>query len=151
MKRWMMILGWTIPFGLPAQDFPVTPHVPPAFETRDVGEVNEGGASITRTQPQPKTKKVTYVAVSGSRDWKNTEGQVIQASMLAFDPPPGASKDDPLPLVREGRIRLWIEERKKVTEYPLAQLSPEDREFVSRLIEAQKAAAKPVEEPVEKE
>lgn len=145
MNCWMLTLLWAIPIGLPAQDFPVTPHVPPAFETRDVGEVNDGGASISRTQPQPKTKKITYVAVSGIRNWKNAGGQVIRASMLAFDPPQGASKDAPLPLVREGRIRLWIEERKKVTEYPLANLSPQDREFVSQLLEARKAAAKPVD------
>ncbi|MCH7226956.1 hypothetical protein MLD59_12500 [Verrucomicrobiaceae bacterium E54] len=143
MKRWMLL--WAIPFGLAAQDFPVTPHVPPAFETRDVGEVNDGGASITRTRPQTKTRKITYIAVSGIRDWRNTGGQVIQASMLAFDPPPGASKDAALPLVREGRIRLWIEERKKVTEYPLAKLSSQDREFVNQLLEAQKTASKPVE------
>lgn len=142
--RTILLLG-TIPFGLPAQDFPVTPHTPPAFETRDVGEVNDGGVSIDRTTPEKITKKVTYVVVSKRRDWRNTDGQVIQASMLAFDPPEGASEDAALPLVREGRIRLWIEERKKATEYPLAKLIPEDREFVSQLLEAQRAAAKPVE------
>ena len=145
MNHWMLICLGAIPFGLPAQDFPVTPQVPPAFDTRDVGEAHNGGASIERKKPEKITKKVTYVVVSKRRDWRNTDGQVIQASMLAFDPAPGASQDAALPLVREGRIRLWIEERKPETEYPLAKLSPEDREFVTQLLEAQKAAAKPVE------
>ena len=145
MRRGMMLLLGTIPFLASAQDFPITPRVPPAFDTRDVSDRQDGGATIDRTTPEKITKKVTYVVVSKRRDWRNTDGQVIQASMLAFDPLPGASKDAPLPLVRKGSIRLWIEERKKETEYPLAKLSPQDREFVNQLIEGQKAAAKPVE------
>lgn len=144
MKFWIAIPGlalWSVAAAEPFEPG----KTPTAFETNSTGQTGEGSVSIDRTTPEKITKKVTYVVVSKRRDWRNTDGNIIQASMLAFDPLPGASKDAPLPLVRNGNIRLWIEERKKETEYPLAKLSPQDREFVSQLLEAQKAAAQTAE------
>ena len=125
-----------------AQDFPTRGFVPPAFETRDTNESQEISGSVEGgTRPQSRSRKITYIAVCDTRDWSNIEGQVIQASMLAFDRKSEVGDGKPLTLVENGRIRLWVKGRKTVTEYPLSKLSPADRKFVEGLIAERQAAA----------
>lgn len=126
-----------------AQDVPRNPlvPVPPGFETRDTVERQDISGSVSGSiKPQPKTRKVTYVMVSESREWRNLEGQVIRASMLAFDPKPGATGDEPLTLVRGEKVRLLVDGRKTPTEYPVSKLSEQDKSFVKRMVEAQRIA-----------
>jgi hypothetical protein len=136
---WMLLVA--APVGLRAQNQPVSPYFPPGFETRDTGHDQDTSGSLKiRPRPAPQTVKVTYVMVSDERDWRNLDGRVIRASLLAFDRKPGESDDALLTLVRDGKVRLLLEGRKKVTEYPLSKLSQPDQAFVKERVEAQARA-----------
>ncbi|MEP4079063.1 hypothetical protein [Haloferula sp.] len=128
--------------GLGAEEF--TDSTPTAFETRNSGQTSESGVSMAKRET--KTRKVTYIAVCETRNWKNSEGTVIKAMMLAFDSDPKAPEKQPLQLVSEGKIRLLIDGAKQFNLYPLAKLSGEDQEFVNKLVAARKAEAAAKEE-----
>ncbi|BCX47032.1 hypothetical protein HAHE_09400 [Haloferula helveola] len=114
---------------------------PTAFETEGNGGAARGSVSIRKTRPDQAPKKITYIAVCDVRDWKNKEGQVIRACMLAFERNPADPETKPLTLVSEGKVRLLLEGRKQFNLYPLSNLSEEDQNFVDGLIRARKAAA----------
>ncbi len=125
--------------GLGAQELPGgTPGVDKRPHRSRVGD---GSVTIDPGKRDVEPKKVTYVAVTELRDWRNLEGTVIRARMMAFDRKPGASEDEPLTLVQKDKVRLWVEGRKKASEYPLSKLSKEDQAFIEGLVKAHEAAA----------
>lgn len=125
-----------------AKEFPGG-GTPTAFETRNLGDTGSG-AVVVRPQspPEKKTIKITYTAACPMRDWTNAAGQVIRATLIAYDREPDAPADAPLTLVREGKIRLWVEGGKTLTEYPLSKLGSADQAFVKGLVEG-RGGAKP--------
>lgn len=140
---------------VPAQQ--VTPPYNPTIgpEVRDGGTRTNNGVSIRREPAQP-ARKVTYVVVSPVREWHDVEDRSIRASLVAFDNParPDAENEEKPPriLVRAGKVRLWVEGSKTVSEFPLSRLSDEDQRYVRRMAEAAKRPpAKPEPEPGDKE
>jgi hypothetical protein len=134
-------MKWMLLVGLPVASLCAAPHpagyVPPAFETRNIGDDQDiSGTVKPGTKPQAKIHRITYVAVSELRQWRNLEGRAMRASLLAFDRLPGESDDGLRTLVRDGKVRFLLEGRKLATEYPLTELSRADQAFVRQLIEA---------------
>lgn len=119
---------------------PVTPSTPKESETRINGSGSGVGAGIRQQKREPR--KIHYIAVTESRIWTSGDGRIVRASMLAYEPgplPQGSSK--PLTLVRDGKIRLLLDAKKTVSEYPLEKLSKEDQAFVEKQVAARKQAA----------
>ncbi len=116
---------------------PFLPKTPTAFETRNAGESAEGNASIQKVEGKPT--KITYTAVTDSRDWKDISGKVIRGRLIAFD----VAKGDEANLVREGKVRLLVDGAKNFSLLPLEKLSTEDRDYIGTLVAARKPKASP--------
>ncbi len=117
------------------EQHPSLPKTPTSFETRDAGGTAEGDAAIQKDEG--KTTKVTFTAVTESRDWKDTNGKVIRARLLAFEPASGEEAH----LVREGKVRLLVDGAKRFSLLPLEKLSTEDRAHIGMLAAARKQQA----------
>lgn len=113
------------------KDGPI-PQTPTSFETRNTGGTEEGEVSIEKDKAEPK--KVTYTAVTDSRDWKDAKGKVIRARLLAFE----AAEGEVAGLVRDGQVRLLVDGAKRFSLLPMEKLSPEDRAFITGLAAARK-------------
>ena len=122
------------------------PKPPTAFETRNTG--TSGEVSNEVSEDRKPAVKVTYVAVCESRDWKNSDGRTIQASLIAWEQGGEAQGRLDLTLVNDGKVRLLLPTR-KVAEYPLSQLSEGDRKFVDGLVLARRQAAEKARETPE--
>ncbi len=135
-RRWILVVT-ALSMGVAgAQDQnPLLPRTPTAFETRNAGGTGEGDVSIQKVEA--KTVKVTYVAVTESRDWKDTAGKVIRGRLLAFD----AVKGDEANLVRDGKIRLLVDGAKGFSLLSLEKLCMEDRTYIGVLADARKPKA----------
>ncbi|OYV03857.1 MAG: hypothetical protein CFE26_19955 [Verrucomicrobiales bacterium VVV1] len=116
---------------------PLLPKTPTAFETRNAGGTAQGDVSVEKKEGKPT--KITYTAVTDSRDWKDTTGKVIRARLLAFD----AAKGDEANLVRDGKIRLLIDGTKNFSLLSLEKLCTEDRAYIGTLADARKPKASP--------
>lgn len=116
---------------------PMLPKTPTAFETRNAGASAEGDVSVQKVEGKPT--KITYTAVTDSRDWKDTSGKVIRGRLLAFD----VAKGDEANLVREGKVRLLVDGAKNFSLLSLEKLSTEDRDFIGTLITALKSKVTP--------
>ena len=114
---------------------PLLPRTPTAYETRNAGGTGEAHASIQKEEA--KTIKVTLVAVTESRDWKDNTGKVIRGRLLAFD----AAKGDEANLVRDGKIRLLVDGAKNFNLLSLEKLCTEDRTYIGALAAARKPSA----------
>lgn len=134
--RWMMKVGLlalsvALVVAQDEQD-PALTKTPTAFETRNTGGTEEGEASIEKQEG--KTTKVTFTAVTDSRDWKDAKGKVIRGRLLAFEAAEGADGD----LVRNGKVRLLVDGAKRFSLLPLEKLSTEDRAHIGVLAAARK-------------
>lgn len=111
---------------------PSLPKTPTAFETRNTGGTEEGEVSIEKQEG--KTTRVTFTAVTASRDWKDVTGKVVRGRLLAFDAAEGEVAD----LVRNGKVRLLVDGAKRFSLLPLEKLSTEDRAHIGILAAARK-------------
>jgi hypothetical protein len=116
---------------------PTPAQGPTAFETRNTGDAEEGEVSIDRNEGKPR--KITYTAVTDSREWKDAKGKVIRARLLAFE----AAEGEVAGLVRDGQVRLLVDGAKRFSLLPLEKLSPEDRAFITGLAAARQKAGPP--------
>lgn len=116
---------------------PFLPKTPPAFDTHNAGGSAQGDVSVEKKDGKPT--KITYTAVTDSRDWRDTTGKVIRARLLAFD----AAKGDEANLVRDGKIRLLIDGTKNFNLLSLEKLCTEDRAYIGALVDARKPKASP--------
>lgn len=124
---------------------------PTSFETRNAGETTEGGATIRVVPAEPEPRTVTYVAVTDLRTWRDVEGRSLRGRLIAFDAADESAQGREL--VRKGRIRLWVDGHKRVSELELSRLSEADRTFVRSLEQAAKQMKKAPEtapEPAKK-
>jgi len=119
-----------------AQDqAPSLAKAPTAFETRNTSEGAEGEASIQ--QEGDKASKVTFTAVTESREWKDSNGKLIRGRLLAFE---AAGGKEPF-LVKDGKIRLLVDGAKRFSLMPLERLGTEDRTYIGNLAAARKQEA----------
>jgi hypothetical protein len=138
---------WTAGIGLLAMSMGVAaavaqedqdaslPKTPTSFETRNTGDSEEGEVTIKKEEAKPT--KVTFTAVTDSRDWKDTTGKVIRGRLLAFE----AAEGEVAELVRDGKVRLLVDGAKRFSLLPLEKLSTEDRTHIGLLAAARKKQA----------
>lgn len=108
---------------------------PTAFETRNTGDTEEGEVEIKKQEG--KVTKVTFTAVTDSRDWKDSTGKVVRGRLLAFE----AAEGEVAELVRNGKVRLLVDGAKRFSLLPLEKLSSEDRTYIAGLAAARKQQA----------
>lgn len=135
---WMTVLGLlagSLVVPMAAEEHPSLPKTPTAFETRNTGGTDEEEASIRKEEG--KVTKITFTAVTDSRDWKDPQGKVIRGRLLAFEAAEGEVAD----LVRNGKVRLLVDGAKRFSLLPLEKLSPEDRAYITGLAAARKQQA----------
>ena len=127
----------------PDPDFPVKrpAYTPQAFETRNTGETSEEEANIEIRKTTPR--KIKFTAVSAYRNWRDTEGKVIIARLLAFESGDRSNDDKPLTLIRDGKVRLLVANGTRISELPMTRLSAADQAFVRGLNASQGKTAKP--------
>ncbi|NNE92777.1 MAG: hypothetical protein HKN23_14115 [Verrucomicrobiales bacterium] len=112
----------------------VVPGTPNKFKKRDLsGNTSTGATIVKREQPKPKT--ITYTAVSPIRLWTNKEGKVMKGRLLAFSAPTDP-KLGPTEIIRDGKIRLLVDQAKAPTDYPLEKLAQADQIFVRSIAQA---------------
>ncbi len=145
--------------GVALQAQVVIPATPKKFTKRTMPG-GTGGFTITpgvapsAPAPPPTVRTVTYVTLSGARQWTSTDGKPLLAKLIAFEQVVTESKaQDPAPaaptlpakptVVRDGRVRLLA--GTTPYELPLERLSPADREFIETVRRA--VAATPVPAP----
>ncbi|MFT5471097.1 MAG: hypothetical protein ACI8UO_006230 [Verrucomicrobiales bacterium] len=107
---------------------------------RSTGTTESGGATIVAPKQQTKTiTTITYTAVSSMREWtRKADGVTMLAHLLAFAAPKDGEKG-PVIVVYKNNVRFLLDGgNKKPIDYPLAELSEEDQEFVMRIAEAAK-------------
>lgn len=139
----------------------VVPTTPTKFTTRSLGSSATGsgmssasaGASVTK--PEPVVRTITYLTLSGARQWTSTDGKPLVAKLIAFEDIVVETKGAPaspaaaptLPakvtVVRDGKVRLFA--NNKAYELAVDRLSAPDREFIETVQRA--VVAKPIAEP----
>lgn len=132
---WMTVpglLAWSLVAPIAAEEHPSLPKTPTSFETRNTGGTDEEEASIRKEEG--KVTKITFTAVTASRDWKDPQGKVIRGRLLAFEAAEGEVAD----LVRNGKVRLLVDGAKRFSLLPLERLSIEDRTYITGLASARK-------------
>ena len=154
MFAWIQgVAGMLMVCGVSAQV--VLPASPRNMVNRPTGGGGIGGVSIVTpdSHDAPAVRHITHLVLSESRVWTSSEGQTLQAKLLAFEDvvveaPKGAQPAAPAPpanisVIRAGKIRLISD--KKPFELALDRLSQADREFVERISAAHptKSAATP--------
>ena len=133
-------------FLLAAPPIPVIPSQPTDFEKRDLGSGGVGSVEIAPPNPsQPKKtyRLVNYIAVSADREWSNSAGVKIQASLLAFEEGDSEKVKRPFTLIQDGNIRLLKSGAKVPHVIPMTMLSESDQEFIRALNLANRKAAMP--------
>lgn len=135
-------------------DIPPNPMVSPKkFKTRAVGGGVNPGASVDPGKPaNPNVRYVTHIVLCDYRMWSNTEGNPLEAKLIAFEDlvaeAPKGSAEPVMPAppthptaTRGGKVRLLVNQ--KPVEIALDRLSESDREFIGQLQAAlaKKAAA----------
>lgn len=111
------------------------------FDSGDINAKPEAGATTTTKT----VKTIQFVAVSPEREWKSADEtqSVITGSLLAFAREKETGK---VSIVENAAVRLLV--GKKDFTLPLAKLSAEDQEYVSKLVDSARAAGKLIESPV---
>ena len=129
------LLAWTTGLAMAQEEDRSLTKTPTAFETRNTGGTEEGEVEIKKEEG--KVTKVTFTAVTDSRDWKDTTGKVIRGRLLAFE----ASEGEVAEVVRDGKVRLLVDGAKRFSLLPLEKLSTEDRAHIGLLAAARKQPA----------
>ncbi|MFP6872847.1 MAG: hypothetical protein VCA55_04990 [Verrucomicrobiales bacterium] len=85
-----------------------------------------GGGGLVKPAPprQAITRTITYLALTKERQWLNTGGKSIFATLVAFDTGDKA-KSIPPTIIKSGKIRLL--KGKKAFQLPLETLDPQHR------------------------
>lgn len=132
----------------------VVPATPKKFTKRSVGDsASFNPTGIAPAKPETTVRVVSYFSLSEPRQWRNTDGKSLLASLIAFEEavvetrgPSAASSPAPAPampvkptVVRDGQVRLLM--NGKSYEVALDKLSEADRKFVEGI--RQTVAAKP--------
>ncbi len=128
---WGLVLTIGVCFG---QGFPVTPANPTEFKGRSLG--GSLGSSVAGVQKvKPVTQTLHYIAVSDLRAFESNEGKKLMAWLIAFEPGDPESKPvtQPLTVIRDGKIRLWVEGKQKLSTVPLDRLKASDQEYVKQV------------------
>lgn len=126
------MLAFSTGVAVAQNPIPVGPWVPPCFETRNTGNAEEGEVSIKKEEA--KATRITFTAVTDSRDWKDATGKIVRGRLLAFECAEGAVPD----LVRNGKVRLLVDGAKRFSLLPLERLSTEDQTHIGLLAAARK-------------
>lgn len=135
-QKWAAGIGLlAISMGVAQEEHPSLPKTPTSFETRNTGDSEEGEVAIKKEEAKPT--KVTFTAVTDSRDWKDTTGKVIRGRLLAFEAAEGEVAD----LVRNGKVRLLVDGAKRFSLLPLERLSTEARAHIDLLAATRKKQA----------
>jgi hypothetical protein len=134
----------------------VTPAHPDSFAKRTTGGGTSGGVEVLpRDGGVPKTVRyVTHIVLSTHRFWTNPEGKIVEGKLIAFEdliteapkgaePPPHPAPPASPTVVRDGKIRLLIQNKPVVT--ALSRFSAGDLEFVEQVRKAY--AKKPSAQP----
>lgn len=129
------LLAISMGVAVAQEEHPSLPKTPTSFETRNTGDSEEGEVAIKKDEAKPT--KVTFMAVTDSRDWTDTTGKVIRGRLLAFEAAEGEVAD----LVRNGKVRLLVDGAKRFSLLPLERLSTEDRNHIGLLAAARKKQA----------
>lgn len=129
------LLAMSMGVAVAQEEHPSLPKTPTAFETRNTGDTEEGVVTIKKDEAKPT--KITFTAVTDSRDWKDTTGKVIRGRLLAFEAAEGEVAD----LVRNGKVRLLVDGAKRFSLLPLERLSTEDQIHIGLLAAARKKQA----------
>lgn len=129
------LLAMSMGVAVAQEEHPSLPKTPTAFETRNTGDKEEGVVTIKKDEAKPT--KITFTAVTDSRDWKDTTGKVIRGRLLAFEAAEGEVAD----LVRNGKVRLLVDGAKRFSLLPLERLSTEDQIHIGLLAAARKKQA----------
>ena len=119
----------------------VVPATPKKFTTRGTGSGKGGlqtGASIQAKRAEPEKKIVRITLVGPRRAWTNIEGKKIEASLAAFSAP-GEGEAGVVEVIRDGKIRLLLDNQNLPVEYPLANLSQDDQFYAKSAAQAVKA------------
>ena len=112
------------------------------------GKLDNSGASIKAPEvQQPEVQIITYTAVCESRQWTDVKGRKMIGRLLAFSAPKEGEKGPILVIVDE-KVRFLVSGVKKPIDFPLAQLSEEDRKFAENI--AKQAKQGPPKPPTPK-
>lgn len=120
---------------------PVTPAHPSEFGKRRLGATLENSGVSVGVSPRPrpaeprKTVRLQYIGLTPPRVWTSVKGSSIVASLVAFEEGRPEDIEDPLTVVRDGKVRLLKQERTRPYLLALDGLSEEDRRFVRQLQE----------------
>ncbi len=136
-----LFVGMLSTSWLAAQSFPVTPATPEAFKKRDIGS-GLGGGVVGVQRVKTKAKTIQYIAVSEPRPWKNKDGKVVTASLIAFEEGLPEEVKRPLTLVKDGKIRLLVSGKSKASLLSLTKLDEASQDFVKAVDAKNKEAAK---------
>jgi len=137
-----VLLAGTLMAGLAAAQ--VVPANPDNFTKRSIGGTTTGGVEILPKDgdaPQ-KVRYVTYIILSVDRFWTGAGGKLVQGKLIAFEdmvteapkgaaPPPNPTAPEEPTVVRDGKIRLLINNKPVVV--PLTRFSAGDLEFVEQV------------------
>jgi hypothetical protein len=134
MKKVLVFMSLIPVFAVDAQVVPANPR---DWTTRNIDGGNSVSGNVKEVERQPR--KITYVAVCETRDWKNSDGRTIQAALVAWEEGEAAKGRLDLTLLQDGKVRLLLPGN-RVTPYPLAKLSEDDRKFIDGLVRARKQA-----------
>ena len=138
----------------PAQT--VTPAHPDRFTNRTTGGSTSGGVEVLpKDGGAPKTVRyITHIVLSTNRFWTSPGGKIVEGKLIAFEdmiteapkgaePPPNPAPPASPTVVRDGKIRLLINNKPVVT--ALSRFSAGDLEFVEQVRKAY--TKKPPAEP----
>ncbi len=159
MKTLLALLFAFSYLGLQAQ---VVPTTPTKFQTRGLGTstssngLSSASAAASVAKPEPTFRTITYLTLSGQRQWTSTDGKPLLAKLIAFEdivvetkgaaqPAPAAAPTLPNKptVVSNGKVRLFF--NNKPYELALDRLSQADRDFIATVERA--VVAKPVAAP----
>ena len=143
----LLLVGACVLFSIPVGSDAVaqtisTPPNPNQFSKRTLGG-NGGNGSVgvsTGGSTESKTIIITYVAVTPERAWKNAEGKIMQARLLAFSAPAEGEKG-PVEVIREGMVRFLLSGGKDPIDYPITKLSQSDQIDIKAIAQAAKRGA----------
>ena len=116
----------------------VVPASPKKFTKRGTGSgagISNGGVHIGRTErgPGKRTVRITYIAVSPVREWRDDRGRTVTGSLLAYETGDAKAVRGAFTIVKEGKVRLLRKGGTKPLPFPLAALSKEDQDYVRKL------------------
>ena len=150
MKAWLIFFALAAPLSAQV----ILPTTGKKFDTRTInGSGGSGGVSINNTPkpaPPTKTKLTSHFMLGEPRQWQSTDGKSLLGTIITFEDsviefdaanpaaareavqkaPPAKMPDKPT-LIREGKIRLLVNQ--KPAEVPLERLCEADRKYVEEL------------------